>query len=300
MRLQYLKSILERVLPLVHVKVEATVINGHQFAKISDFEDLKMAVSILDPFGLFQREVGFLSTSPIIEFTNVNSFTTDWSIGVNIQNYTEAIWQKISDFLELIKDSVPETDENSVFIKIGAVRDLKDLAREANNFNKIFEQLILDPEINGTIEINSVDNGSIWIEVSLGITKAVAIIGAVSYSAALLFREYQNGLIMAETRRAKKITNDRLQKLNQAHDTLIDELVENEAEKIESEFFSANSNERLERIKNTIRLISDEYKKGAEIQASLKAPKEIQNNFPDMKNLLTLLPRTKELGEGKS
>lgn len=142
------------------------------------------------------------------------------------------------------------------------------------------------------------ENGSIWLEVYLGTIKAVSLIGSIALSAALVFREYKKGLYISETTRTRKIGNDKLEELQKAHKLLLDDLMDAEAYSIHNGYFEKDNPERISRIKHTIKILSEEMEKGAEILPSKKIPSEIANLFPDMKNLPGLISKIKEIEKG--
>ena len=195
----------------------------------------------------------------------------------------------------VLEEIMTDPKENTIYIKFPAINDLQDLSTASSTFNTIFSQIIFEEEIGGQIKIESVENGSVWLEIFVGSIKAVSIIGAIAYSAALAFREIQKALYIAETRRTRKLQNDKIESLQAAHKLLLDDLIDAEASHINNEYFSKADPERLGRIRNIIGMLSEEMNKGAEVHPSLKASEETVKLFPDMKNLPSMVSRIKEI-----
>jgi hypothetical protein len=71
---------------------------------------------------------------------------------------------------------VPPATENAIYIKLPSVNDLTQLASSLEVFQKILQLAILHQAINGQVVVQGVENGSIWIKVSVGTIAAVNLI----------------------------------------------------------------------------------------------------------------------------
>jgi hypothetical protein len=85
-----------------------------------------------------------------------------------------------------------------------------------------------------------------------------------------------------------KIKNESLEDLKDQQEVLISNLIDSEARYLEGQSFGKHDNDRLERIKNTIRVFSTLIRRGAEVQPSLMAPESVQNLFPDFSKPLSI------------
>jgi len=298
MRLKQIKQTLENVIPDLQIKIDQVVINGVKYTRLENLKAFRRAVLWLIGNNVFFDLAQNLLNSEVMQFTEEGINLEPQSAKLIIQN-AESLRNAAMELNKILGGIVGPIKENSILIKLPEVKDLNDLAASAEAFNKILSQVILDEEIGGQIQIESVESGSIWLEIFVGSVKAVSLIAAIAYSAALAYREIQKGLYISESRRTKKIENDQLEALQKAQQLLLNHLIEAEAQNINAEFFSNDSPERIERIKLAINILSVEIQKGAEVKPSLNAPSEISKLFPDFKNLLALVSRVKEIPDRK-
>ena len=74
-------------------------------------------------------------------------------------------------------------------------------------------------------------------------------------------------------------------------------MIEAEARALYNESFEGDDNEQIERLKLSIKMLSNLIEKGAEIHPALNQPEQVSNLFPDMKKLNSLESRIKKLEE---
>lgn len=72
-------------------------------------------------------------------------------------------------------------------------------------------------------------------------------------------------------------------------------MIESEATNIYNENFKGDNPEQIERLKHSIKLLSEQIDKGAEIHPALNAPENVKNLFPDTKNIATIESKIKKL-----
>ncbi|GAI89905.1 unnamed protein product [marine sediment metagenome] len=145
------------------------------------------------------------------------------------------------------------------------------------------------------MKIEKIEGGSIWIDVFVGSTVAINTIGCLAWSAAVIFKKIQEGKIIEQHVRSLKIKNDSLDDIKKAQKEELDVLVEAEAKSINDKFFKPENNEQIERIKNSIKLLSGQLQKGAEIHPPLEAPENVVNLFPKMPDILGIESKIKQL-----
>ena len=294
MRLKKIKQILDEVIPDLEIKIGQVTINAIKYTRIENLKPLRKSILKLIGNNIFFDQAQNLLNSEIMQFAE-DGINLEPHVAKKLIEEIEALKKAAFELKKILGYLVGPTKENSIFLKLSEIKDLNDLSESANNFHKAFSQIIFDEEIGGQIKIEDVENGSIWVEIFVGSVKAVSIIGAIAYSAALAYREIQKGRYISETRRTKKIQNDQLEALVNAQKLLLDHLIDAEAQNINAEFFSSDNPERVERIKLSISLLSNEINKGAEIKPALNTAEEVAKFFTDFKNLLGLVSRIKEI-----
>ena len=118
--------------------------------------------------------------------------------GRTIKNSISNLQLLTNSFLEAFSESSGQIRENTISIKLPAIKDLDDLAKASSVFNTILSQTIVNTEIKGVIEIDNVENGSIWLEIFVGSSAAITLIAGLAWSAAVVYKKIQEGRIFEE------------------------------------------------------------------------------------------------------
>jgi hypothetical protein len=113
--------------------------------------------------------------------------------------------------------------------------------------------------------------------------------GRVTRAAALLAQETVKWKLVSSQVETLKLKNEAMEQLVDAQKKLLRNLVDSESRAIEDSFFPEHDNERQERLKESIRTISELIFKGAEIHPSLTAPVQAKEVFPKYDELPTTM-----------
>ncbi|MDN5114976.1 hypothetical protein [Aliarcobacter butzleri] len=181
---------------------------------------------------------------------------------------------------------LPSPNENELSIKLPSTNNLENLLKDMNKIEKQLSIIVNDKEVNTFITLSKWEYGSYWLDIAIGTSFAISLIGSISWSAA-----YISSLIKKDrehTLYLQKIEAD-VQMLNAVKEKqllYLDKLYEIEVLHIqENHFNNVENNERNKKIKDTIKLFADIIQRGGEFQPSLISPKEIKDSYPDFKNI---------------
>ena len=188
----------------------------------------------------------------------------------------------------ILTSTIPNEDPNSINIKLPPVHDFNDLAKYSKDFHTVLSQLIHSEEIDGDATIQSVENGSIWINVFVKTPLALSFVAGLVWSSAVIYKKLKEVDVMEQHIRTLEIKNETLVDLQSNNKKLLNQMVELEASHIQKEFFPESNPEKLKRIKHSINLLSELIFKGAEVQPSIDAPESVSNLFPEAKNMLRI------------
>lgn len=296
MRLREIKRSLEEIRPLM--KTNAPTRNSSiKSYQLSNVFDLQKVVKTLDNIGLFPKQIENLKKQSFYLYPN-NSLRIE-SAEYNVIN---RIMRELSDLIiELIRSldkALPEENEETVSIKIPNPHNFEDLEKTANSLNKIFNQTIINEDINGSISVVNFDTGSYWIDFLVGGVTVLNVVGGLAYSAAVVFKKMQEGRLILEQVRAMKLSNGAFKELIDKCDKSIKEVAENEAVYLNNKHYKSKEPEQVERIKLAITELATLFEKGAEIYPPIKAGNEIIETFPDFKKIEGIETRIKKI-EGK-
>ena len=93
-----------------------------------------------------------------------------------------------------------------------------------------------------------------------------------------------------------KIKNESLKEIQEAQKKELDLIIDAEANQLYVENFTTEgNNEQIERLKLSVKLLSEQLDKGAEVHPALNTPEKVSNLFPDMKKLESVESRIKKL-----
>lgn len=188
-----------------------------------------------------------------------------------------------------------------VYLKLPQVNSFDEIITSLDNLNKILSQTILYPEIDGKVEFSGVESGSSFVKIIVGTAKALGFIAALSWSATVIFKKVQEAKYLETLAKSQIDQNQhRVQAMEEYHKIMREMIIEIEAKHIYLEHFNEEiENEKFQRIKFCLDLLSKEIARGAEIQPSLTAPEEVSNLFPDMKRIPTIESKVKRIEDIK-
>lgn len=128
-------------------------------------------------------------------------------------------------------------------------------------------------------------------------TIAVSLLGSLMWAGAVVYKKMQEGKVMEQYAREKKLQNDHKENLVNAHKLLTEMTIEVEAEILYKNYYDSAEfdHEQFERLKLALKILSEEIAKGAEINPALTAPEQVTNLFPDMKNLPMIESKIKKI-----
>ena len=293
MKIKELKNIFSELVQELNFEYKENPNNVTHFTKLTG---LRKALNKLETTGLLTEEIKEFRSTAIFT-TNKDNVTLNTAearqLKIKLDNLIRLVGSLNSSFEEI----GGEVSENSISIKLPEITDFDDLSKFSSDFHKILTQAIVNDEINGQVRIDSVENGSIWLDVYLGTTAAVTLIGSLTWSAAVIFKKIKEGQLIEQHVTSLKIKNDSLKEIQEKQKQALDLMIEAEAKSLYDESFEGNDNEQIERLKLSVKMLSSLIEKGAEIQPALNQPEKVTNLFPDMKKLNIIESRIKKLEE---
>jgi len=296
MRLNQFIAQLEQALVFAEFNTQIETISGGQVLSFLHAPNVKAFVNVLEPTELFSEELKAIKNSDLYTiFSNVIKLPI--AIGNEYKQKLENLRKAVVDLLSALKKIRGDVreDANSIYLRLPSLADFDDLSKVSNRIQNIFGQIIYGGQINGTLKIESAESGSIWFLVALGNEIASRVVGKIVWAAALVHKQRQDGKLREEQVRRQKIKTGTLEKLNELLQFEVDLVIDIESDRIFSEHFDPTEQDRLPAIKNSIKELAELISKGVEIQPALTAPVEVKGEYPDMKNLISLVSKTKLL-----
>lgn len=287
MKLSSIQQTIKLASPLLDsFSVADVTLNGVKYQQVRNLQNVRRALILLKSTGAFDQNINPLEDTI---FYSINQDTTNIAPPEysKIRKLLNELMIVVNGVNNVLNHLLPEIPSNTVYIKLPDIENLEEFRRTIDAFNKILTLTILDPKIGGEISFAGVEPGSNWYKVFVRTTTAVSLLGSLMWSAAVVYKKYQEGKILEQYAREKRLQNDHKENLVNAHKLITDITIEAEAQNLYNTYYQEGQfdNEQLERLKVSLKTLSDEIAKGAEINPALTAPEEVTNLFPDMKNL---------------
>jgi len=162
-----------------------------------------------------------------------------------------------------------------------------DLQNISNEFKKAIE--IPAAEVGGTVEVRSAQPGSVLLEVLLGTSAAVVIIGRIVKIATKANIEIKKAKIFNNYAENIKINNEMQQGIVDAQKIMIDKILSEGAVDIEKGLDLDEDIQRVGRLKHAIETMSKLMSRGVKILPSPKESPEIKELFASQEEDSNLL-----------
>ena len=261
---------------------------------IGNLNITRSVIDDIDRIGLFSNLTDFLKKSAIYTTAN-DKMTIQYEEGRLIIQSLDTLKTLCYELFVTLAKTVPPENVNSINIKLPPISDFDELSKVSRDIHIGLTQVIFSEDIKGQTKIESVENGSIWINVFVGAT-AIPVIASLVWASAVIYKKIQEGKLLAEQVRGLKVKNESLEDILKAQKAETELMIQAEAEHIQSEYFKNTTPENIERIKNSISTFAELIGRGAEIQPALVAPENVTNLFPDPTNLIGLESKIKKIG----
>jgi hypothetical protein len=261
----------------------------------TDVNHMREIIYLYDKIGLFKSQIITLQETSIFKYqgNSLNLLKEEATIISDNFKYILNIAKELAVILDEIS---PDESPDSINIKLPSnIANLNDLSHVSRELHLAISQVIFNEEINGEEKITGVENGSIWINIFLGTSAAASLIASITWSAIVILkkkRELDLFSMQVQAYGLQIANNESLVEMNKKQ---IDIAIEAEAEYVLSEHFKNNPEDKIERIKNSIKIVSEIIDKGAEIHPSITSPEPLSNLFPSMKNLIAVESKVKKI-----
>lgn len=296
MKIKELKILLKEVVNDFSYKYEDSKQGGNTISVFSNLNRFKKGINTLESSGLLKKEIVEIRKSPLFitakDFVNLN-----YAEGKQLQTKLEELKRIVISVSESIDQIGGDTIEDSISIKLPDVKDFDDLSKFSADFHKILNQSIVNDQINGQVRIDSVENGSIWLDVYLGSASAVSLIGGLAWASAVVYKKLQEGRLIEKHVQSLGVKNDSIKEIQLKQKDAIDLMIDAEANNLYKENFDGDNNEQIERLKLSIKMFSNLIEKGAEIHPALNQPESVKNLYPQMSKIHNLESKIKKLEE---
>jgi hypothetical protein len=298
-RLRKIKEIIDSLIPQIKIEEAVGARTGTaNFYKIINLKELQEVVEILGSLNIFEERVELIKNYNL-NSSSVDSYYLNESEIKGLRIQLSLLLEEMKNFSQTLAELVHETEPNVISIKIPDPKDFIELRDIANRLNNIFNQTLINDDLNSKIEIVNFDVGSYWIDIIVSNAQALPFIGGLAWSGAVVYKKIQEGRLIASKVKEMNISNSALEEILDKSRETINGTADMEANHLYKAFFKGKDNEQVERIKFALKEIGELYADGGEIHPALNAPEIVKKEFPDFKTIDRIETKIKRLNPSK-
>jgi hypothetical protein len=277
-------------------------VGNNQVTNFGAFRNAVNQLALIPPLAHFTRDLQAMPFFP----NNPDQFQLDANTTAQLRQKSDALFAAAASLKQIIDTLVPTVPPETVIVTLPSQKDLKTTTDLLDQFQKALAPLVFEAGIGGKIEVLHWQSGSLLVFLFVGAMAAVGIIARTLRAAAIAYQEIQKGRataihvdLLKEHVRESKLKNDLADVIAEAQKERIKAVVDRESKAVELDIFNASDNERLERIKHSVRTLAELFEQGATVSPALNMPEQEQAKFPDVEHLLTATPPIKQLHAGE-
>jgi len=281
MRLRDIVNVIDVNMNVLQHRLVAIASDSNQL-RLDNVFNIRNSVERISGTGAFDAEIIQIKKFETFLFSNTDSIILPKHEATELSNFIIRLANKMGVFNSVVKQVLPEQNENSLSIRLPDTLRLAELSDIFSKLDKIFNQLLVNEKIQGEATLQNFDTGSEWIEILFDSVKAVFIISTLAYTAILVKREEIKNQELLEVVRNRKITNDLIERLSQEILAQSNKLINAKmSEFIQEVGIDKKDNEYLERYKHCVSILTELIDKGLKFFPSTKSPNDIKSVLPD-------------------
>jgi hypothetical protein len=298
MRLRDYQKIIRSVLDRMSYSTSERTLPTTERYVVEGLKGIRVAIEDIKATGLFLKEIEDLQATLLYQTFGDKVVTSQREVSTFASSIRD-LSHAAENLLVAIDQVLENEPVDSISIKLPDINDFGNLQEYSGDLNKIFKLALENDVIQGKAEVKSFDTGSLWVGIIVGGALAYGVVAAISWSAALVFKELQKGNLLFEQVKGLEIKNEAMTEIKEKQQKLLDVLVETEASNIHAKYYKNDKNkaERLNSLRTSIKLLSNLIEKGARVEPSNTASEDAVNLFPDFTKLPILGPNTKLLSK---
>lgn len=267
----------------------------------SNLNRFKLFLGHLADLGIFDKEIEQLRKSQLFA-TTAEGLSVQSAHGADAIAETAAyIYYAVNALNRVIPKLLPDEPKECVFIRFPDAEDIGTITRDLQAIEKAVLQMVTQANVGGSFKVLRWESGSLWIHVFVATAEAVAVVAAAAGAAAVVAKKWMEFAMFGEHARGLRIKNDSLEDLKSAQAKLLEELLLAESRNLTEKYLSPEGNEEVvQRVRYSVKTISELIRRGGEVSPSLNAPEDVRKLFPDYKTLATALSSIKQIEENSS
>jgi hypothetical protein len=278
---------LREVLSIVQELKEEIVFPFFQLSngkmRVNNYKQCIAKIDKLDKIGLIDDEMERLRELEFVYHDKSSSsfIDVDTETLKELRDIERLINKKIEAIIDVSKISLPTEKAESIDVKLPEFKTLSEASKFFNDLNKALEIAVVNKDINGKVELQNFESGSLWVSIYLGTSTAVSLIGSLVKTALNLKGKYYETEKLKSAARSMDVVLDMQEKLLEAIDKELENAYKTQATELLAQSpIQDDSPEFTTKFVHVVSTFADLIYRGAEIHASLTASKEDRETFP--------------------
>jgi hypothetical protein len=283
MRLREIAELLRETLPTMTYS-SAPVGNNRW---VTDYRGAVAGARRLQAAGVLKND-----TTAMLSIREISDHVEDRiTVSVDANNKFESAINRVKNrgtvLLETLDEMLEEEKPEQVAIQLPPDETtLASAAATMQELEMLLHQVVVNEYVQGEVRLVSFDRGTNWIEIYLGSTAAVGLIGAI---VRLIYDIRLKNVDIATRRevfRSIKLENDLAAAAEKALEAELSALIDKGGtHAAKAGGIPSTNHDMLERIKFVVGALGDLVNRGARIVPSLAAPLEQKSEFPEPKQI---------------
>jgi len=285
---------------------EKKATGGVVYFTLKNLDEVKMLLQLLEPLPFLTQSIDDIKkTSP--GFNQLGGIATfDSTAKNNLSASYNRLKSKITTIVDLFESIEYKKQADGFDIKLPPDISLLDLSKCARDLNTVFSTCPLLSKEGCSVSLAAVDVGSIWLSFVIGgvaVASVIGIVAALVDKALIIRSHYLTTQEQAERIKSLHMGNEALEQANNINQEIGKQLLNHVCQDLADEH-KVDDPEDFERLKNSVKLLSDWMSKGMEIYAAVQAPTEVKAVFPPVetqalaeKAIALLAPKTSDAEE---
>lgn len=272
------------------------------YYKLSNADRIREILHELEPIVAFSENIEEVKKTSVGFTQPALDINLDQRAKNTLTSEYHRLLNKVITVTELFDSLNYSQTINGIDIKMPPQLSLSDFSKCTKDLNTIFSTCPLFSQTDNTITLSAVDVGSIWLSFVIGgaaIATVINMVAALVDKALIIRSHYLTTKEQVEKVRSLKLENDILERMEKDFETIGKRLIETHSEELCKQY-DVKDPEDLERMKNSLNLLTDWMSKGMEVYASIKSPDEVKSVFPPLETQLLSIDKIALLGEQNS
>lgn len=294
MKIEEIARIADGVLPKMKV-----IVSNHQsnnsYKYISGHIYVNSVVRFMLQKKIFTPICEEIKGIDIIYNSGIETMLVESHVAYGYQEKVERLMAAMACFSSNISQHMKRTEEGILSFKLPAIDGLDEFTEVIRDLNRSLGVVLADSSINEKCRIHKFDNGTLWIEIAIGIGLGAKVVAGIIWASCVIRKKMKEIEIMDKNLRSLDLKNEMLEHLVHAQRKQLDNIIQAESQMLVDAILKDADPEMFAKLKTAIETVAGLVNRGAEFRISPESPEELQKSFPDFDKIESVESRVKNI-----